>query len=238
MNDKIIEQNIQLKVLEKLKSGNVRMRPKLYFIFRLLIISLVVFIALGVSAFVMSFAFFSVHESGEQFLLGFGVRGIITFLLLFPWLSILLDISIFFLLEWLLRRFRFAYRVSLLSVFVGILTLSIILGITVNLTPLHGILLNQAENGGLPVIGKLYESIRDSHSDKGVFRGTISLIQGSTIMIIHNDKDHDDDDGTHIVILPSGGHPALQVGDRVYVYGISANGAIEARGIQKLAPEQ
>ena len=237
MNKTHLELQIQNGVLEKIRAGQVRMRPRAYFIARLTLTVLVAVLALVISTFVISFVFFSLHESGERFLLGFGNKGILTFLLLFPWASLLLDIVVLFVLEWLLQSFKFGYRISLLMIFLGIFACSTILGILVTLTPLHGALLNQADQGLLPVLGEMYESIRDSHADRGIFRGSIRSIQGNKIVLVHDDRDHDSDDGIQTIILPSK-YPSLKVGDRVYVFGSLSGGVIQAQGIKKLSPEQ
>ena len=237
MNKTHLELQIQNGVLEKIRAGQVHMRPRIYFVARLMLTLLVAILALVISALVVSFVFFSVHESGEQFLLGFGSRGILTFLLLFPWASLLLDIVTLLVLEWLLQSFKFGYRISLLAVFLGIFACSTILGILVTLTPLHSVLLNQADQGVLPVIGEMYESIRDSHADRGIFRGSIRSIQGNKIVLVHDDRDHDSDDGMQTIILPAN-YPPLNVGDRVYVFGSPSGGVIQAQGIKKLSPEQ
>jgi len=235
MNDNNIEQNIQNKVLEKIRGHKVAMRPKIYFVSRLILTILFTFLALIVSVFVISFVFFSIHESGEQFLLGFGNNGITTFLSLFPWQFFLLDISILLVLEWLLQGFKLAYRISFLVVFLAIFVTSTFLGLLVNFTPIHGILLDQADKGILPVVGEIYESIHDSHADKGIFRGTIMSINNNEIVLRHDDKDQDADDGTWTIVLPSN-YPPLMVGDQVYVFAYppSSTGVITARGIQKL----
>ena len=231
MNEKKLEQNIQDKILKKIKEGHVHMRPRFYFVSRFIITIIVAVLSLIVSVFVISFIFFSIQESGEQFLLGFGGKGIITFFSLFPWTLLVLDIVFLFLLEWLIRGFKFVYRMSFLSIFIIIFVISTILGIFFNLSPVHGIFLDKADKGELPIIGEIYESIHDSHADKGVFRGTIIDLYDNTIVIQHNDKDRDDDDGTQIVILPPR-YPQIKIGDTVYVFGNFVNGVIEAQGIE------
>lgn len=237
MNDQNLQQEIKDKVLERIKSGKAHMHPRAYFVAQIIVTAGVAVLALALSAFVLSFIIFSIHESGEQFLLGFGGRGVATFLMLFPWFSLIIDLAILFLLEWLLQGFKFGYRVSLLSVFFGVFILSALLAVVVDLTPIHQMLLDSADKGDLPVVGGLYESIRDSHDSQGVFRGTITSLQGSEITITHNDGDHDADDGIRTVVLPQNA-PPLQVGDRVYVYGSGSGGQIQAYGVELLSPDQ
>jgi hypothetical protein len=238
MTDKDLQQQIQDKVFEKIRGGTVRMRPKSYFVIRFTLTAFVAIIALILSALILSFTFFSVYESGELFLLGFGREGIVTFLSLFPWIILVIDIALLLALEALLQGFKFGYRVSLFSIFVGVFVSSAVLGLVVYLTPLHAMLLDQADKGGLPLIGELYESIRDSHVDKGVFRGTIISLQENQMMISHDDNDHDSDDGSQTVMLPTQ-RPQLHVGDRVYVFGVpEQDGTIRAQGVQELSTDQ
>ena len=230
------EPDIKTKVLEKIHSGNLHKRPKAYFIAQVTLIVLLSVIALVLSVFVLSFIIFSMHESGVQFLLGFGQRGILAFLALFPWGILILDLLLFVIIDWLFRYFEFGYRVPVLRVFFGTLVLAVIGSVIIDITPLHSMLLEKADHGGLPVIGQWYETIRTSHSDKGVFRGTISSIQGNDFVISHNDNDCDADDGTWTVISQPGFKLAdFSIGDKVYVAGDAANGIIQAYGVEKLS---
>jgi hypothetical protein len=115
-------------------------------------------LALLISISVVSFVFFSIHESGEQFLLGFGKKGIITFLSLFPWSALVLDVLLLLFLQWILQGFRFGHRFSLLSLFLGVFLFSSVLGGAVALTPFHAMLLEQADHGELPVVGEFHDA--------------------------------------------------------------------------------
>jgi len=241
MNEHNSQLEIQKKVFERIRGGGAaHMHSRTYFVARIALTAAVALLTLAVSAFVLSFIVFSIHESDEQFLLGFGSRGVATFFALFPWLSLVADILLLLLLEWLLQGFKIGYRFSLLSVFIGVLAVSTVLAVVVDLTPLHKTLLDRADSGRLPVGGEMYESIRDSHQDQGVFRGTVTSVQGSQFVITHSDGDHDADDGTQTVIVPPDVALdfSLHVGDRVYVLGSLTNGVVQARGIGVLTADQ
>lgn len=239
MNTDTLEQRIRQKVIDRVERGGVTMRSRAYFVARAGAAIAVSVLVLLLSAYVLSFIVFSIHESGEQFLLGFGRRGVQTFFTLFPWTILGVDIASIAFLEWLLQSFKFGYRISLLALFGAIVLVSILLASTINLTPLHGDLLERADHGNLPIIGEMYERIRDSHGDEGVFRGTIAAIQGNQITIMHDDNDHDADDGTRIVILPTGySTTTFSVGERVYVFGRAGSTTVEAYGLNRLSPDQ
>jgi hypothetical protein len=230
------ESDMKGKILEKIGHGEVRKRSRIYFVVQIVVVALLFSSAFVLSVFVLSFAIFSVRESGEQFLLGFGRQGVATFIVLFPWAPLIIDILLFILIEWLSRWFKFGYRIPVLRALLGIFIFAIMGGIIVDLTPLHESLLQMANHNELPVIGEWYEGIYASHASQGVFRGTVSSVQGNEFVIFHDDNDHDADDGTWAVVVPAGfDMTSLSVGERVYVAGIAGTGTIQAYGIEQLS---
>ena len=237
MNTMQNKPDIKENVLTKIGHGDVRKRPRAYFMAQVIVVVAFLIVALGLLVFVLSFAIFSVHESGEQFLLGFGGRGILTFFALFPWVMAIIDVALFVLVEWLLRRFKFGYRIPVLRAVFGILVFAVLGGIIVSLTPFQATLLRMAKQNKLPFIGEWYESIYASHSDQGVFRGTVDSIQGNEFVISHDDNDRDADDGAWTVTAPAGfDMSTIVVGERVYVAGAPVRqGVLQAYGIQQLS---
>ena len=233
------DKSIQHAVLEKIRSGSVKKLPHAYFMFRVVATLLVSVLLLIISSFVISFVLFSFYVSGQQFLLGFGLEGIIVFLKLFPWGLCILDIALLFLLEWLLQGFKFAYRIPLLNIFLGIVGASILIGVLINTTPLHTLLLQRADQNNLPILGGAYEHIFDPHEDQGVCHGIVTSV-GTTsdpaeFVIQHNDVDHDQDDGIFIVTpVPDTMLPPVHIGDRVLVFGVLSQGHIQAHNVQIL----
>ncbi len=155
MNENDLQQKIREKVLERIKRG-VPMRSRAYFVVRAAASAVVSLLVLALSAYILSFITFSVHESGEQFLLGFGGRGLQTFFVLFPWLPTTLDIVLILFLEWLLQGFRFGYRLSLATLFGAVLVISTVAAALISATPFNGQLLGLADRGRLPIIGQVY----------------------------------------------------------------------------------
>lgn len=227
------EHNIEHEVLEKIRAGEVRKRPRLFFVAQVALLGALAALALALSIFALSFILFSVHESGEQFLLGFGQRGLATLIALFPWRTLALVAAMLVALEWLVRHAKFGYRVPLLQIFLGIAGIAVLGGVLLNFTPLHAFLLDQADRGELPVIGFAYEDLHSPHQEQGVFRGEISAIASTSFTIAHNDQDRDTDDGTFAVVPPAGFDlSSLSLGDRVYVAGTLQDGIVYAYGIR------
>ena len=238
MNDNQTKDSIQQAVLDKVRAGKVHRRPRSYFIIRIVATIIVSALLLITSAFVISFILFSLHESGEQFLLGFGLHGIEVFFILFPWVPALFTIALLFLFEWLLQGFKFGYRIPLLNIFLGIVGISVVLGVLINFTPLHTTLLGFADKKELPIIGDSYEHIFDSHEGEGVCQGIVTSVSQDSFVVYHDDHDRDRDDGMFTVkISPSSALTLPRVGDVVLVFGDPVPGGyIEAEHIQMLPP--
>lgn len=227
------ENDIQKSVLEKVRTRSVSMRSKLYFALRIVLVGVLSIITLACSIFALSFIYFSVHESGEQFLLGFDQQGLVTFALLFPWLILLLAILLLVTLETLLRNFKFGYRLPLLRIFLWLFGIGAVGSMLVSITPLHSFLLLQADKDQLPILGPLYESIHDSHREQGVYRGNITSITESDFVISYDDTDRDSDEGSWTIVPPKGfGLGTLSLGEKVYVAGRIRQGIVYAYGIR------
>ena len=238
MND-AFQNELQSKVLARLHKSGVCPRSRAYFVVRALFVACLSVFVLMLSAYTLSFIVFTLYASGQQFLLGFGLRGVRAFLMLFPWVAVALDIACIGLLSWLLQSFKFGYRISIVSLIATVVIMSGLIASAIDMTPIHGWLLDRADRGDLPIIGEIYNDIRASHSDQGVFRGTIQSMQNNTVTIAHNDQDHDDDDGTRIVTLPQNFDKQLHIGDRIFVFGDAGQGAtIQAYGVEILSDDQ
>lgn len=234
------ETDIQKNVLERIHRGEISMRSKIYFLLRIILISTASALILIGSLFVLSFSFFSIHASGVQFLLEFGERGLLKFIILFPWTSFFISLILFMILEFLIRRITPVYRYPLLRIFLWILAIGIIGSVLVNLTPLHSFLLSEADKDQLPILGPWYEQVHDSHRDQGIYRGIITSFSknGLTFVISHNDADLDSDEGTWTIVPPSGFNiDVLSIGENVYIAGQLQNNLVYAYGIRVVSDD-
>ncbi len=208
------------------------MHSRAYFIFRAALAGAAALLVLAGALFVLSFLFFSVHESGVGYLLEFGEHGIRAFAVLFPWTSLLLFVVFILILEMLVRRFEFSYRFPLLRIFLWILIIGIAGSMLIGFTPLHASLLSAADKDELPLLGPWYEQVHDSHVEQGVYRGDITAVAPAYFVISHNDTDNDSDEGTWSIVPPTGfSTGTIAVGEKAYVAGQLKNGIVYAYGI-------
>ena len=129
--------SLESRILKKIKSGEIHMRPKAFFILK---ISLLVFVALLTfitSVLLWSFIIFSIKVEGHLYLLGFGSYGLHHLMLIFPWFLFFGNVVLLLFLDWLLKLFKFGYHRSLVYLFLGTLFIITILGLIVNITHFH-----------------------------------------------------------------------------------------------------
>lgn len=141
-------EGISEKILEKIKFGQIKMRPRLYFVFKLVLLIFGVLLALGLALFLTSFFFFTLRMGG----IWFDLRG--------PWSVLLFVLVLVILLEILLSRFKFAYQRPLIYSLLGLLLLLVLFGWGLDRTDMHSRMMRQTERGRYPWMGRFYRGYR------------------------------------------------------------------------------
>lgn len=241
MNTEEIINKCKEQVLQKIQKGEVKMRPKAFFLAKVVILVTVAVITFIVSVLLMSYTLFSLRTGGQIFLLGFGRRGFYEFLILFPWFLLLIDVGLILGLDWLIKRFRFGYHNPVLFIFSGSLIIITIFGTVINMTSFHKNMMDLAEQKTLPVpgVGGLYTELRKTHKDRGLFRGEVISIATSSFYIKSSKYDTDNSETGLEVSVPKGFDVdyVLDIGDEVFIAGDLASGSIRAYGVKKLTFE-
>jgi len=146
------------KVIGEIKDGQVKMKPRFYFVFKtVFFVITLVFVFLAI-VFLVSFILFVIHGNGTWFLFGFGWPGIKMFLTSFPWILAIIVLVFLVFMEILVHRFGFAYRRPLIISLAGVLCMGMAAGIFVAATPLHEGAFQSAQESTLPVAGALYRN--------------------------------------------------------------------------------
>lgn len=148
--------SISENVLDKIKKGEIKMRPKLYFILKMILLTLGVIIFFLLTFSLVSFIVFTLRANGVWFLPGFGLPGIRAFFVSLPWILILIVLPLILILELLAKKFAFVYRRPIVYSILAIIVVVIIGGFFINRTQFHPALFREAQKGGLPVVGKFY----------------------------------------------------------------------------------
>ncbi len=219
------------EILDKIKQGSIKMRPKWHFVLQaslILVGSLIVCVTL---LYLGSFIYFSLRRTGVIFAPEFGFHGWYVFLISLPWLLIALSLSFILILELLVRHYAFAYRRPLLYSLLSIVIFVLIGGLIVNRTPLHQYLMRSADHDDLPFAGQFYRAYGRPRLDQ-VHAGVVTDLteQGCAMQDLSGDT-------LSVIISPQTHMPMgmpLIIGDHIVVFGQRFDDTIRAFGIRKV----
>ncbi len=238
MNNNPEQKDVASGVLDRIRAGEVHMKPRLYFIAKTALVVGLALLIILIATWLASFISFGLRLSGHELLLGFGGHWTYVFFILFPWGLAVLELFLIVLLIVLIRKFKFGYRQPMLYALVASIFISVLAGFVFDReTSFHHEYYERAEEDSLfEPLNSLYTNINSRTSEEyGVYRGTVMSIQETSFVLTHNDYDNDADDGTWTVSLPNDFNvQELQVGDRVLVVGEREDSTIEAFGIRTL----
>ncbi|MCE9643935.1 hypothetical protein K8Q93_01670 [Candidatus Parcubacteria bacterium] len=230
--------NLKDQLLKDIRSGEVAMRPRYFFLLKIVALASVATAVLILSVFIFNFILFGLRINHHQELLGFGSRGLFTFLRVFPWFLLLLDVALVVLLEYLLRRFKFGYKVPVLYLLAGLFVGTLLAGFAVDRGTYFNDRMLEGSRHLPPGLGHFYEGARrPPPPGGGLCRCTILAIDGSQLTV----EDTRSGTTTLVVLLPSNNPrattTALKVGDTVLIAGTEENGVIRAFGVRKISEE-
>jgi len=234
MNNETQKNSLSDEILNKIKSGSVKMKPKLYFILQTIFLILSIFTLFLFVIYIVSFIAFSLRATGLLFLPKFGFPGIGIFLISFPWPLILLAIILIAALEILSKHFNFIYRRPLLYSLIGIIIIVIAIGFLVERTPFHSNLFRRSQTEHLPAIEPFYRDfgvprIPDAHI------GVISEIIDGNFVI----KTPRDETLTIIITPETNFSPEKDIkeGDTIVVLGKRNDDTVQALEVHEIGKD-
>jgi len=219
------------KVLEKIKGGQIKMRPKFYFVLKTVLLAVGFFVAGSLVLFLISFISFHLRASGIWYLPGFGPRGWGIYLRLMPWFLILAGLILILILEILAKRFSFVWRRPIIYSLLAIILIALIGGFIIERTPFHLGLFFQAREGKLPFAGPIYRDFgmpRFHDVQRGVVEEVIE--NGFKIRTF-------DDQLLTVVLAGETQFPfgkEIEKGDTVVVMGEREDDTVRAFGIREV----
>ncbi len=224
------------RIMGQIKTERIAMRPRIYFTLQLASVAFVSFLVLLISVFIFNFILFSIRINSHEAFLSFGPRGIVAFLTFIPWAFLVFDAALIFVLEWLLRTFKFGYRLPILYVLGGLLLITVATGFAVDRgTGFNDRLMDRAEGEQHlpPPFNMLYGEARRPPHD-GICRCTITEIGTASLTV----EDHHRGATTTLTVLlpendPRATSTDLRVGDTVIVAGDRDGDVIRAFGVHK-----
>jgi hypothetical protein len=230
--------NIKDELMERIRSGTVEMHSSSYFALRVGALFFCVVLALIISVFIFNFIFFSFRLSEQSELLGFGPRGLLFFLLIFPWKLLVLDGALLFAAERLLRQFRLGYRHSVSALLLSLLILTCAFGFALDRgTSLNDDMLERAHHHVLGPAGEFYEAApRPWSLESGVCKCVIDEVSTSSVVAHHLGATST----VLYLIFPKGfATTSVHVGDVLFIAGDRDGDSIEVFGVHEhVSPQQ
>jgi hypothetical protein len=151
------KQSLSEIMISKIKTGEIKMKPKFYFVLKLLLLLLGVIVLTFLALFLVSFIIFSLRVNG---ILASPKAGFWGFKILFsslPWVLILGVILLIATSELFAKHFPFIYRRPVLYSTLGIILIVILGGFIIDRTNLHQNLFSMAKRGELRIVGPMYK---------------------------------------------------------------------------------
>ena len=151
--------NIEKEVSKKIKSGDIKMKSRAYFILRTVLLAAAIVILFLFIIYLISFIIFSLHASGVWFLPNFGFHSIGILFSSLPWLLIVLSIVLILALEIFAERLAFVYHRPVMYSLIFIIVAVILASVLVGMTSFHSGLFENSRDHNLPIIGQFYRGL-------------------------------------------------------------------------------
>jgi hypothetical protein len=229
------EQKLSDKILERIKSGQIKMKPKLYFVLKTILVAVGIFIIGSFILFLISFIGFHLRAGGVFYLPGFGLQGFGVYLKLLPWLLIFISVLLILLLEALAKRFSFVWRRPIFYSLLVVIMIALIGGIIVDRTSLHPRVLLQSRQTNLPIITPMYREFGMPRFEN-VHRGLVEELTRTGFFLRKADEELLNVIVSSDTRLFSRREP--RENDSVVVMGERDNGNVKAFAIQVLPDDQ
>jgi hypothetical protein len=160
----ILQENLgKDKIIQSIRSGTLKIRPRWHFILKsILLVSGVVLILIGLVS-LFSFIIFILNQTGLWFVPRFGFRGVETFLISLPWILIFTSLIFIVSFEILIRKYRFGYKRPLMYSILAVISFAAIGGLALASTSVHSEFYKRARRGQLPLVGSMYRAFGNQH---------------------------------------------------------------------------
>jgi len=224
--------NIQKNILDKIKTGEVDMKPRWHFVLKsvLLVFSVVTVILVGI--YLLSFILFTLRQSGVGFVPLYGLRGISVFVMNSPWLLIFSTVVSLVALQLLVRTYSFSYRQPLVYSMIGIIIFVLLGSYAIGQTQMHQQFQTFTQERKVPVFGALYKRIEENRPENIIF-GTITELTADGFILQSPRK------GTLEIIISKETRQkrsvVYDIGKKVVVFGDRDEDVVFALGV-RVAP--
>jgi hypothetical protein len=223
--------NSELKnrILADIKTGQVNMKPRWKFFLQGAALALGLLLAVLLLLYFSSLVIFLLRLNGGWFAPGFGLRGLVVFLLSLPWLLVMAAFALLVVSEILASQYAFAYRRPVVYSVLGTVIVVIFGATLLNRTPFHFMLYRRAQNQTLPFAGRLY--LQTTPPQDKICPGEIQTLTDNGFELSSNFGEIVTVEVTESTILPK---EELNTGDSVVIFGQREGSNMSAEVIKRV----
>jgi hypothetical protein len=217
-------------VIERIKSGKAKMRPRSYFIVQAVLVIIAAVLLFVLILFFITFMVFALEQNGGFFAIGFGLTGWGAFFRSLPWTVLLLSLALILILWILLRRYAIVYQQPFLYTLLILVAALSLAGFFLSAVSLHGGILQYASENQIPFVSGVYEY--ETAPTRGIYRGEVLLLIANGF-VLEGALGHT----STVFMAPGAGSELASIGPGEYVLifgNIVASSTIEASGLEKI----
>ncbi len=153
------ENEITERVVSKIEKGELKMKPRAYFIAKSLLVIGLLALATLLLLYFGSLIVFVLRVNNILLFHGMGFYAIRSILLSFPWYLVFLTLVLIILIEIIGRRFQFVYRKPFIISLFAILFIVTASSFLIESSSLHHSFYKLAEQERLPLAGRMYREL-------------------------------------------------------------------------------
>ncbi len=224
-------------VLKKIQDEDITPLSKRLFHIRLIAVVAVILAVCIVTVFLLSYIVFGIRMGGYASLLDLGLTGWQVFLMLFPWTLLLIDLALIGVLEWLLRSFKFCYRLPSLYLLPSVVVIVLLGGYVIDRFHVHDAVMGRSQDAAITFLKGFYESNKNPTpppNEVGIFRATVTGISGNLLMVNFDDTMRATSTPIGVFVEDPAFLRTISVGERVFIKGQVVNGTLQAQAISKV----
>ncbi len=226
------EKPISQKVISRIEKGELKMRPRVYFIAKTILIAGFLALVFLLALYFGSLIIFVLRINDIFLFHGMGFQATRNVLLSFPWYLVLLVIGLVILVELIAKRFNFVYRKPLIVSLLIILTLVFLSSFLVEKSSLHYSFFRLAEQERLPLAGRMYRDLGNLEIENVYFGKILEKKDNLWIM----ELDSGEEVGLKITEKTRGRRVFSEIkeGNKVIVIGKLEDGLIDVGSFKRI----
>ncbi len=166
MKNNMEHKSIQENIIESIKSGKINMKPRWYFMLKIVLNILLVSVVFFATVYLLSFIGLVLHEKDLFNLFDLSPRGMKMLMTSIPWIIVMLSITLVMVLYVLVKDHAFVYKKPLAYILFGLISLVVLIGFVVHMFDVNFRLARIGEDRRPPVIGPMHKYYRGEIKEK------------------------------------------------------------------------